>query len=172
MKHLLFPTVAQADAFVQDLRSQGVIREELGESRLNRTSTSATTSGTQTTTEVVELRGNPDEAGEGAVKGTGLGAIAGAAVGAAAVALTGGLAAVPVILGAAALGSGVGAVGGASVGYTSGDDVVHHVSDVNDEHYERMNSTVESGGRAIAVDDNIPSDVLEAAVMRHGGQFV
>ncbi|MDB5044987.1 MAG: hypothetical protein JWQ08_1037 [Deinococcus sp.] len=172
MKHLLFPTVAQADAFVQDLRSQGVIREELGESRLNRTAGTGTTSQTQTTTEVVELRGNPDEAAEGAVKGTGLGAVAGAVAGAAAVALTGGLAAVPVILGAAALGSGVGAVGGASVGYTSGDDVVHHVSDVSDDHYERMNSTVESGGRAIAVDDNIPSDVLEAAVTRHGGQFV
>ncbi|MEF2280196.1 hypothetical protein V3W47_18030 [Deinococcus sp. YIM 134068] len=198
MKHLLFPTVAQADAFVQDLQSQGVIQPEMGQTSLNRRggmsgSTSmggASTGGTSgmgsetgTTTTVVEQGnqyvegGTAEDAGDGAIKGTGVGAAVGTVVGAVATVATGGLAAVPVILGMAALGSGVGAgvgaAGGAAKSEGEGAMGGYESSyDVDDDQYDRLHGGTSSGGRAIAVDDSVPQDVVEAAATRHGGQFV
>ncbi|AZI41709.1 hypothetical protein EHF33_02230 [Deinococcus psychrotolerans] len=183
MKHLIFPTVAQADAFVADLRSQNLIQPEMGQTSVNRTS-SMTNSAASTapltgiTDPTLDAGGTPEDAGEGAVKGTGVGLIAGAVAGVIATATTvatGGLA-LPVILGMAALGSGVGAgvgaIGGAAgVDETGGrmyDDNYH----VSDEHYTQMSSTMDAGGRAIAVEDSVPMDALKATADRHGGQFV
>lgn len=177
MKHLMFPTVAQADAFVQDLQSQGVIRSEMGSASVNRRSTMtdssmASTTGVAPATDVVD--GSAEDAGAGAVKGTGVGVAVGAVAGVVATIATGGLAGIPVILGMAALGSGVGAGVGA-VGGAAGVDETNgmgHSYDVDDAHYDQMSSTVSSGGRAIAVEDSIPQDVVAAAAARHGGQFV
>ncbi|MDB5046756.1 MAG: hypothetical protein JWQ08_2806 [Deinococcus sp.] len=183
MKHLMFPTVAQADAFVQDLQSQGVIRPEMGSASLNRRSGGMTDSSMASTTGVLDERdadyggGTPEDAGAGAVKGTGVGVAVGAVAGVVATVATGGLAAIPVILGMAALGSGVGAgvgaIGGAAgVDETNGTGAYNSSYDVDDEHYDRMNSTVSNGGRTIAVDDSVPHDVVAAAAARHGGEFV
>ncbi|ANE43783.1 hypothetical protein [Deinococcus puniceus] len=182
MKHLMFPTVAQADAFVQDLQAQGVIRPEMGSASINRRSamsggtmtdsSMASTTGVAPHTDVVD--GSAEDAGAGAVKGTGVGAAVGAVAGVVATIATGGLAGIPVILGMAALGSGVGAGVGA-VGGAAGVDETNgmgHTYDVDDDHYERMSSTVSSGGRAVAIEDSIPHDVVAAAAARHGGQFV
>ena len=38
MRHLLFPTIAQADAFIRDLQDQGAIRPQLGRTSLTRAS--------------------------------------------------------------------------------------------------------------------------------------
>ncbi|AWN22776.1 hypothetical protein DKM44_05650 [Deinococcus irradiatisoli] len=191
MRHLLFPTVAQADAFVQDLQSQGLIRPEVGQASVNRHSELGGMSSTGTTmgNDTMDNRdpaldgGTAEDAGEGAIKGTGVGLVAGAVAGVVATATTvatGGLA-LPVILGMAALGSGVGAgvgaIGGAAGvdetgngGTYSGDNSFGY--GVSDEHYDRINDTMNSGGRAIAVEDNVPMDAVQAAADRHGGQFV
>jgi hypothetical protein len=172
MKHLTFPTVAQADAFVQDLQSQGVIRPEMGNTSVNRQS-SMTDTGTAGMGSADMAGGTAEDAGEGAVKGTGVGLIAGAVAGVVATATTvatGGLA-LPVILGMAALGSGVGAGVGA-IGGAAGVDETGNGYHVSDDHYERMSQTMNSGGRAIAVEDSVPNDVVQAAATRHGGQFV
>ncbi|MFB9992120.1 hypothetical protein ACFFLM_09130 [Deinococcus oregonensis] len=187
MKHLMFPTVAQADAFVQDLQSQGVIRPELGSASINRRSdvsgtvtdsSMASTTGVMTDTGADYDGGTAEDAGAGAVKGTGVGVAVGAVAGVVATIATGGLAGIPVILGMAALGSGVGAGVGA-VGGAAGVDETHGGTDgysssydVDDDHYDRMNSTVSNGGRTIAVEDSVPHDVVAAAAARHGGQFV
>ena len=59
MKHLLFPTVAQADAFVQDLQAQGVIQPEMGQTSLNRSggvaSGMSSTGGMSTTTTTTRI---------------------------------------------------------------------------------------------------------------------
>ncbi|WP_293910096.1 hypothetical protein [Deinococcus sp.] len=174
MKHLIFPTVAQADAFVQDLQSQGVIRPEMGNRSVNRQNSDMGT-GTINTDTAVMGGGTAEDAGEGAVKGTGVGLVAGAVAGVvatvvatAATVATGGLA-LPVILGMAALGSGVGAGVGAIGGAAGVDETGYHVSD---DHYDRMSQTMNTGGRAIAVEDSVPNDVVQAAATRHGGQFV
>lgn len=177
MKHILFPTVADADAFIADLQSQGAVRPEVGSATLNRRSpamTDTTTTGT-TTTNYVDEGGTAEDAGAGAVKGTGVGALVGAAagvLGAGATIATGGLA-LPVILGMTALGSGVGAavggIGGAAGVDETGDG---YTSTVDDDYYDRLHSGVNNGGRAVAVDDNVPTDVLNAAVSRHNGQMV
>lgn len=182
MKHLTFPTVAQADAFVADLRSQNLIQPEMGQTSVNRTSSVSgaanTTAPLAGTTDPTLDGGTAEDAGEGAVKGTGVGLVAGAVAGVIATATTvatGGLA-LPVILGMAALGSGVGAgvgaIGGAAgVDETGGrayDDNYH----VSDEHYTQMSNTMDAGGRAIAVEDSVPMDALKATADRHGGQFV
>ncbi len=178
MKHLLFPTTAQADAFVQDLLAQGVIQPELGQTSVNRRSamdTTTTSSATATDGDADLAGGTPEDAGAGAVKGTGVGLVAGAVAGAVATAATGGLAAVPVILGMAALGSGVGAgvgaVGGAA-GVDETGDGAYGGGYVSDEQYSRLDQGVAGGGRAIAVEDNVPADVVAQAAERHGGHFV
>ncbi len=182
MKHLIFPTVAQADAFVADLRSQNLIQPEMGQTSVNRTSSMS--SGTTDTTPLLGTTdptlegGTAEDAGEGAVKGTGVGLIAGAVAGVVATATTvatGGLA-LPVILGMAALGSGVGAGVGAIGGAAGVDETGGRGYDdnygVSDEHYTQMNDTMNAGGRAIAVEDSVPMDALQATANRHGGQFV
>jgi hypothetical protein len=179
----MFPTVAQADAFVQDLQSQGVIRSEMGSASVNRRSemsgtmtdsSMASTTGVTSDMGTDYAGGTAEDAGAGAVKGTGVGVAVGAVAGVVATVATGGLAAVPVILGMAALGSGVGAGVGAIGGAAGVDetDGMGHTYDVDDAHYDQMSSTVSSGGRAIAVEDSIPQDVVAAAAARHGGQFV
>ncbi|MDL2344232.1 hypothetical protein QOL99_08710, partial [Deinococcus sp. MIMF12] len=85
MRHLIFPTVAQADAFVQDLQSQGVIQPEMGQTSFQRrssagsmgTATTQTTAATATTTEYVDGGGDGADMAGGALKGTALGAVAG-----------------------------------------------------------------------------------------------
>lgn len=214
MKHLIFPTVAQADAFVADLRDQGAIQPETRDTTWTRRSgttggtgdmsASGTSTGASTMTSprgatTMNDTGMNDtgtsydtttgaspaaeDAGAGAVAGTGVGAVVGAIAGTVATVATGGLAA-PMILGMAALGSGVGAgvgaVGGAAGvdengdGRTADNDAYGRDYDysVSDESYDRMDQANTSGGRAIAVDDNVAQDVLDAAVQRHGGQYV
>lgn len=127
-----------------------------------------------------------EAAGDGALTGTAVGLASGAAVGAigtatgvigatAATVATGGLA-LPVILGMAALGSGVGAAVGAAAGAASAeaghDSRYPTMSEVDDDHYGRIDSAMNAGGRAVAVDDNVPRDVLEDAVRAHGGQLI
>lgn len=196
MRHLLFPSKEQADAFIEDLRAQGVIQPEIGHTTLNRRVTEAmgdTTTGmgsgaaTTTTTQggYIEGGGTAEDAGEGAIRGTGVGAAVGTIAGAVATVATGGLGAVavPVILGMTALGSGVGAgvgaIGGAAgVDETGGSTVTSNTSryadsyDVDHEQHDRISTGMNAGGRAVAVEDNIPSDIVQAAAARHGGQFV
>ncbi|GGL08871.1 hypothetical protein GCM10010844_29530 [Deinococcus radiotolerans] len=121
--------------------------------------------------------GTAEDAGAGAVKGTGVGAVVGAAAGilaTGATIATGGLA-LPVILGMTALGSGVGAAVGATGGAMGVDETGKTYDDrydVDDTYYDRMDSTINSGGRVVAVDDSVPQDVLMDAVTRHGGEIV
>ncbi|WP_104989647.1 hypothetical protein [Deinococcus sp. NW-56] len=181
MRHLLFPSKAQADAFIDDLRSQGLIQPEMGQTTVNRRMAGGTMGTTTTTgTQYVQGGGTPEDAGEGAVKGTGVGAAVGAAagvLGTAATVATGGLA-LPVILGMTALGSGVGAAVGAIGGAAGVDETggasrsYSSSSDVSDEQYERLRSSAGESGRAVAVEESIPADAVEAAAARHGGQFV
>lgn len=188
MRHLLFPTVQQADAFIQDLLDQGAIRPEIGHTAYRRNSDAVMADPTSTTTMSSgaariddldpDLRGGTaEDAAAGAVKGTAVGAVVGAVAGTVATVATGGLAAVPVILGMTALGSGVGAgvgaIGGAEgVDETSGAAYDPAYGSVTDAQYDRLNTGVNSGGRAIAVDDTVPADVVDAAAARHGGQYV
>ncbi|KEF33962.1 MULTISPECIES: hypothetical protein [Deinococcus] len=194
MRHLIFPTVAQADAFVQDLLSQGVIQPEMGQTSFGRRSATTTDMGTaatpattqtatQTTTEYVDGGGDAADMAGGALKGTALGAVAGVAAGAV-VAATGGLAAVPVLLGMGALGSGIGAAAGTADAAVHGDGMETRVAaqgetrryddryDLDDTHYNEIQSAVDAGGRAIAIEDDVPLDVVEATMARHGGRFV
>ncbi|MFC4639047.1 hypothetical protein [Deinococcus hohokamensis] len=193
MKHIIFPTVADADAFIADLQQRGVVRQEVGTATVNRRSTTTTTAST-TETDSYGGSASPgaEDAGAGAVKGTGVGAAVGATAGvlsaagvigtAAATAATGGLA-LPVILGMTALGAGVGAGVGAAGGAMGVDenhdglragDGMDYSSGyaVDDHHYDTMHSSVNGGGRAVAVDDAVPSDILQEVMARHNGQFV
>ena len=66
-----------------------------------------------------------------------------------------------------------GAIGGAAgVDETNGTGTYNSSYDVDDAHYDRMNDTVSSGGRTIAVEDSVPHDVVAAAAARPGGEFV
>ncbi|WP_407572198.1 hypothetical protein [Deinococcus altitudinis] len=194
MKHILFPTVAAADAFIADLQGRGVVKPEIGTTTLGRRSaqdlgTSTVTTDTRSADQVGVEGGTAEDAGAGAVKGTVAGLVSGAAIGAigtatgliatgVATVATGGLA-LPVILGMAALGSGVGAavggIGGAAGvdetgdGRTTGYDATSHI---DDDHYDRLDSGINAGGRAVAVDENVPADVLEEAMRAHDGHFV
>lgn len=184
MKHIIFPTAADADAFVADLKQRGVVREEMGSTTLNRRGSASTTT-TQSYSDGGDgASAGAEDAGAGAVKGTGVGAAVGAGAGvlsaagvigaAAATAATGGLA-LPVILGMTALGAGVGAAVGATGG-AMGVDENHDGRtaeyEVDDTHYDSINSTMSRGGRAVAVEDTVPSDVLEEVMRRHNGEFV
>ena len=201
MKHILFPTVAAADAFIADLQSRGVVRPELGTTTLGRRSMQdmgsasmtpgTTTPGAMQTGDYATEGGTAEDAGAGAVKGTVAGLVSGAAIGVigtatgliattAATVATGGLA-LPVILGLAALGSGVGAavggIGGAA-GVDETPDGPVTTSDyatsshIDDDHYDRLDSGINAGGRAVAVDESVPTDVLEEVMRSHDGHYV
>jgi hypothetical protein len=198
MKHILFPTTAQADAFISDLQAQGAVAPTLGRSTYNRHSElsgTAAAGGDARTYDSDAYDSGPsaaaEDAGAGAVKGTGVGAVVGAGAGllgtagtvagVGATVATGGLA-IPVILGMAALGAGVGAAVGAAGGAagvdenhdgrTADDDRDYGTYGVNDDYYDRLHSTVNEGGRAVAVEDDVPYDVVAEAAKRHGGEFV
>lgn len=199
MKHILFPTVSAADAFIADLQARGVVQPEVGTMNMSRrmqnaaadagstvsTGAVATPATTSQTTEYVEGGGTAEDAGAGAVKGTVAGALTGAAagvIGTAAAVATGGLA-LPVILGMAALGSGVGAAVGAVGGAAGVDETGGTVTttttsqypssyEADDAYYNRVSERVNAGGRVVAVDDNVPSDVLTEAVTKHGGEIL
>lgn len=183
MKHFVFPTVADADAFIADLKAQNVVGDVSGTTSFQRRS-SVTTPATPVTTtqtqEVVVADGGGDgkDMAAGAVAGGALGTAAGLAAGAV-VAATGGLAAIPVILGL-----GIGAAAGAATGAVSGhgleDDAVAAAGTrryessytLDDDHYDRLNTAVGTAGRAVAVEDNIPDDIVRATAARHNGRFV
>lgn len=185
MKHIIFPTVADADAFIADLQTRGVVQPEVGTVNVNRRTASTTT--TTTTDGAISADPAADDAAAGAVKGTGVGAAVGATAGllgaagvlgtAAATAATGGLA-LPLILGLTALGSGVGAAVGAAGGAMGVDETgdgrtaADNTYAIDDSHYDHLHTSVSGGGRAVAVDDHVPSDVLDAAVRAHNGQYV
>ncbi|MFK7604024.1 hypothetical protein ACI3L1_17635 [Deinococcus sp. SM5_A1] len=196
MKHILFPTTAQADAFIAEMQQKGVVAPTLGTSTYSRHSEMEgvrTTDNGMADTYGSGMDGQPsaaaEDAGAGAVKGTGVGAVVGAGAGllgtlgtvagVGATVATGGLA-IPVVLGMAALGAGVGAAVGATGG-AAGVDENHdgRTADddygsygVNDDYYGRMHDTVNAGGRAVAVEDAIPYDVMAEVAQRHGGEFV
>lgn len=210
MKHILFPTTAQADAFIAELQQKGVVAPTMGTSTYNRHSDLRTAdngmadtygngmdntaaAGGDVRTYDNTADGEPstaaEDAGAGAVKGTGVGAVVGAGAGllgtagtvagVGATVATGGLA-IPVVLGMAALGAGVGAAVGAAGGAAGVDenhdgrtaDDDYGTYGVSDDYYDRMHSTVNAGGRAVAVEDAVPYDVVAEAVKRHGGEFV
>lgn len=204
MRHLVFPNKTQADAFVQDLRSQGVIQAESRQGTFGRRShmrdanldaqASAASNIDRTRDDVMAANAadaGAEDAGAGAVKGTGVGAVVGAVAAAVGTAATGGALAIPVLLGMTALGSGVGAsvgaVGGAGGidenmdGRTSADsygasgptnaDLADSTYHLDDERFDSLYTSTQQG-TAIAVEDNVPSDVVEAAAARHGGRFV
>ena len=178
MRHFASLTEQAAEAFQQDLVSQGVARPEFG-----RASVSPMAAAVATDTH----GGIPEDAGAGAIKGTEAGLLVGAAAGVltttgvlgvaaatAATVATGGLA-LPVILGMAALGAGVGAaVGG--VGGAAGVDETHgaghHAYEVDHGHYNDVQTRVNDGQHVVAVDDSIPAALLEATCVRHGGHFI
>jgi hypothetical protein len=185
MKHILFPTVAAADAFIADLQDQGVATLSENTATVNRRTTGTVGSDGAYRETVAE------EAGEGAVKGTGVGALVGAAAGAlttagvlgtaaatAATVATGGLA-LPVILGMAAAGAGVGAAVGAAggaadaeAGTSRGRAGYASSYEVENSHYDQMDQSINSGGRAVAIEDSVPSEALQPAMTRHGGHLI
>lgn len=206
MKHILFPTVSAADAFIADLKARGVVQPEVGTMNMSRrvqnaaaettgtvqTGAVTTPATTSQTTQYVDGGGTAEDAGAGAVKGTVAGALTGAAAGVigtaatlgatAATVATGGLA-LPVILGMAALGSGVGAAVGAVGGAAGVDETGGAVTttttstypstyEADDAYYNRVNERVNAGGRVVAVDNNVPNDVLMDAVTKHGGEIL
>jgi len=75
----------------------------------------------------------------------------------------------------AAAGAGVGAVGGAAgaefdtasgrVGYASSYEV-------EDTHYDQLDQGINAGGRAVAIEDSVPADALQAAMTRHNGRLI
>jgi len=180
MQHTAFLTEQDAQAFQQDLVTQGLASPTLGRATVSRSAIPAST-------EVHVGGGTPEDAGAGAIKGTEAGLVVGAAAGVlttagvlgtaaatAATIATGGLA-LPVILGMAALGAGVGAaVGG--VGGAAGVDETHgagtHAYEVDDARYDTVNSRVEQGHHVVAVADSVPAEVLQVTAERHGGQLV
>lgn len=176
MKHILFPTVAAADAFVADLQAQNVVRSVSNGGMYRQGTAPAAVNTTTTTTDtVVDGGGTAEDAGAGAVKGTGVGALTGLAAGvlaAGATIATGGLA-LPVILGMTAAGAGVGAAVGGIGGAAGVDETGHHYAyESESTTYDRYSNSYNAGGRAVAVDDNVPADVLDAAVRKHGGEYV
>ncbi|GGR18817.1 hypothetical protein [Deinococcus ruber] len=196
MKHILFPTVDAADSFIADMQQQGVAQLDSGSATVQRRGM-ATGTGSMASSGTDANYATPaddqrvaEEAGEGAVKGTGVGAVVGAAAGAlttagvlgtaaatAATVATGGLA-LPVILGMAAAGAGVGAAVGAAGGAAGAEDGnmgggrYPSSYEVDDGHYDQISQTLDAGGRAVAVEDSIPSAALEATMQRYGGHFV
>ena len=151
MKHILFPTVAAADAFVSDLQTRGAIRPEVASGNFSRR-----TSLSEVAADGPLLSSDPS----GQTTGVG-----------------GTPEALPVILGMAALGSGVGAAvgaigGAAGVDETDNRSTSAYDSQLDDDRYDRVSSGMASGGRAVAVDDNVPQDVLEEVMKAHDGHYV
>lgn len=174
MKHILFPTVAAADAFIADLQAQNVVRSVSNGNLGLRGAAPAATATTTTTTTNVDGGGTAEDAAAGAAKGTGVGAVVGAVagvLGAGAVVATGGLA-LPVILGMTAAGAATGAAVGGLGGAAGVDETGGYRYEVEQTQYDRYNNSYNTGGRAVAVDDNIPADILDAAVRKHGGEYV
>lgn len=184
MKHLVFPTKADADAFIADLQAQNVVESVTGTTSLRRQSEMAaptqTVAHTATeTTVVAEGGGDGKDVATGALAGGALGTAAGLAAGAA-VAATGGLAAIPIVLGLG-VGAAAGAAAGAVGGHGLDDDAARAAANtqryqdtyaVEDDYYDRLHTAVGNDGRAVAVEDNIPADIVEAAAARHNGRFV
>ncbi|PTA66869.1 hypothetical protein [Deinococcus arcticus] len=181
MKHVIFPTVAAADAFIADMQQQGLVAPTLGRASYTRSGGTSTAT-TTTTTETVstDASAGAEDAGAGAVKGTGVGLAVGAAAGilaSGAVVATGGLA-LPVILGMTALGSGVGAAVGATGGAMGVDEnhdgrtSMEDTYEVDHGSYDQMHSTMNSGGRVVGVEDSVPFDAVQATAARHGGQIM
>lgn len=179
MKHLVFPTVADANAFIADLQSQNVVESVTGQTAFTRRNAvaappPAVTDQEVVTTEVTDGGGDGKDMAAGALKGGAIGTAVGIAAGAV-VAATGGLAAIPVVLGL-----GVGAAAGMADGAVHGhglddDSVVRRYEDsytLEDDHYDRMSTALGTAGRAVAVEDNIPADLVEATAARHNGRFV
>lgn len=179
MRYVTFPSKNDADAFVASLAQEQA--GMLSNRHLRFTPGTTVTPGGQTLITdkdgnryVATDGGTADDAGQGAIKGTGVGAVVGAVAGTIATVATGGLA-LPLVLGMAVLGSGVGAsvgaVGGAlGVDETPGDTLLgtKEVIDLNDEDRDLI--YVRGGeGRAIAVDDSVPLDVVERLSGQHGG---
>ncbi|MBZ9712319.1 hypothetical protein [Deinococcus multiflagellatus] len=179
MKHVMFPTVAAADAFIADMQQQGLVAPTLGRASYMRSGGTSTTT-TTTDTVTADASAGAEDAGAGAVKGTGVGAVAGAVAGvlaSGAVVATGGLA-LPVILGMTALGSGVGAAVGATGGAMGVDEnhdgrtSMEDTYEVDHTSYDHMHSTMNSGGRVVGVEDSVPFDAVQATAARHGGQIM
>jgi len=181
MKHIAFPTERDANAFQQDLVSQGLANPQYGRVSLN-------AAAAESNTHVVE-GGTPEDAGAGAIKGTEAGLAVGAAAGVlsvlgvlgagAATLATGGLA-LPVILGMAALGSGVGAAVGA-VGGAAGVDETHdgtaassavHAHTVDPVSYTAVQDRMQKGEYVIAVDDSVAIADLQAMAAAHHGHVI
>lgn len=183
----MFPTAADADAFLADVQQQGATLGNATYTRRGTATDGTYADGTYADGTVTGDAGaGAEDAGAGAVKGTGVGAVVGAAAGFLATAgtvaagvATGGLA-VPVILGMAALGSGVGAAVGATGGAMgidenrdgrTADTGTGDYYEADDSYYDRMDSTMSGGGRVVAVQDPVPANVMDAAT-RHGGEVV
>ena len=182
MKHIVFPTVEQADAFARELKTQGLVREDHREHAYNRNAEVQGFAGRRVdNTQVVNDDHAAEEIGEEAVKGTAVGAVTGAAAALTGAALTGAATAATVatgglaapLIGLTLLGSGVGAaVGAAGEAAREANDDTYDAYDVHDEHYSAIDETYKSGGRAVAVDDNVPAGPLNEAIAKHGGRIV
>lgn len=137
MKHFVFPTVADADAFIADLKAQNVVESVSGTTSYLRrnavqpapavaatpaVSPATTVTQEEVTTQVAEAGGDGKDIAGGALKGGAIGTALGVAAGVA-VAATGGLAAIPVILGLG-IGAAAGAADGAVHGHGLDDDAV------------------------------------------------
>ncbi len=157
MKHLIFPSAAEADAFAAELQARGLVQAERGQAPLNPPPT------TPPRRPVEGADGEHHDNANGAVVGTGVGLAVGAVTGALATIVTGGAAVVPVLLGMAALGSGI----GAGVGAMGGPTIGSHDTDAifTDEHHGHA-----AAGRLIAVDDTVPADAVDEVAARHGGR--
>lgn len=180
MKRILFPTVAAADAFVAELQASNVVSSVSNGSLYRGSTTAEPVTTTTTTSEVVEGGGTSEDAAAGATKGTGVGAVVGAvagvgavtgALGAGAVLATGGLA-LPVILGMTAAGAAVGATVGGVGGAAGVNETGEYRYEETETTYQRVQDTYNAGGRAVAVDNNIPVDILELAMRKHGGEYI
>lgn len=189
MRYLTFPTAQHAQAFTEELTAAQLGQVSAEHHTLNTpgvmngTVTGTTSRGEEIITaadgrQYVDAGGGTaDDAGMGAIKGTGAGAAVGIAAGAVATIATGGLA-LPLILGLGALGSAVGAsvgaVGGAlGVDETPGTSLLgtREVVDLNDDDQQVIYISG-SEGRAVAVDEDIPLNELQAIMQRHGGTLV
>lgn len=181
MKHFVFPTVADANNFANELKRAGLVREERHHAYSRGTTDTFTgrRAGTAYTPAHYERGVYQEESdvAEEAAKGAGAGAVVGAGaalLGAAATAgatlatvATGGLAAP--LIGLTLLGAGTGAaVGAAGEAMREADDTY----DVGETHYGTLSETYNAGGRAVAVDDSVDSAAVMATAERFGGRLV
>lgn len=190
MKHFVFPTAQQADAFANDLKAQGLVREDFGRHAYTRGTTdtfAGRSTGTQYTADhyaagtYADPNANGETVGDEAAKGAAAGAITGAAAGLTGAALagataatvaTGGLAAP--LIGLTLLGTGVGAaVGAAGEAAREADaTTTYDTFDTPETHYGTLNETYQAGGRAVAVDETVNEAAVMETAARHGGRLV